>query len=70
MVGFRRSAGTALIVFGVVGVALCLGLLGLVFLAAPAEMSAGKQVSESMILLMVGAWSAGFVLAGRVLRRR
>ncbi len=64
----RRAAGTALVVVGALGVLLSAALLAYGLVAVP-EMSGDKKRSESLITVLVAAWCAGFIVAGRILRR-
>ncbi|MDQ3484912.1 MAG: hypothetical protein M3445_05815 [Actinomycetota bacterium] len=64
----RKTAGGVLIVVGVLGIAAFVVLVVFMAVAIP-DMSRAKVVSESLTTALIAAWWAGFVVAGRVLRR-
>ena len=64
----RRTAGGVLVAVGVLGITACL-VLTLYGAVAVHEMSQEKAVSDGLSLALIAAWWAGFVVAGRVLRR-
>lgn len=69
MAKLRLGIGFVLMLLGAVGIVSCLGLIAFMVVAGPPDLSRGKMISESLIVLAVAAWCAGFVVAGRLLRR-
>ncbi|HSH59476.1 MAG TPA: hypothetical protein VK988_07515 [Acidimicrobiales bacterium] len=55
-------------IFGSFGIALCVALILYALVAIP-EISTDKKLSETLLTLLAAGWCAGFVVAGRILRR-
>lgn len=68
MTKLRLGIGFVLMLLGAFGMVVCLGLIAFMVVAVP-DMSRGGKISEGLIVLAVAAWCAGFVVAGRILRR-